>query len=422
MLYCPYFKNAKIKARREKKHFMKRKIITILSLSLLLLVSGCNDKTSSSDTSFDATSSSQATSHISSTSEDASSDSLAESSDTQTTDEESSEELSSGTQSSEDSETSSSEASTINEELYFLSNSSRYGNTNGNTLNRSLAVYDWECKMHYYANRGNLYAYNPATATSTLLLADFSSITYLTLYENNLYFVGGTENYLYEYDLLSMTCNLILERYVSYASRQTYYLYVKTTIEGFGDNFYFICYDLSNMAMIKYTGIADNVNHVWNKIIYTDNEALKIKLAAYNLMGRTTIANFTDRGFKALNYVHLLSEDYSDQNDRLFFVSLQTLEGPHYYFYEIKTDTLTFICKGGAHSVNNDDKYLYLVINRDIVVYNYVEMTHERTFNLGMSVRNLNVINRYFYYQSGDNNDLYMYHPEMMVPFCLSPE
>jgi hypothetical protein len=30
------------------------------------------------------------------------------------------------------------------------------------------------------------------------------------------------------------------------------------------------------------------------------------------------------------------------------------------------------------------------------------------------------VINHYLYYQSGDHNDLYMYHPEMVVPFCLT--
>ncbi|OQC10879.1 MAG: hypothetical protein BWX74_00471 [Tenericutes bacterium ADurb.Bin087] len=389
---------------------MKAKIITILSFCLLLLVSGCDDKPSSSNKSSEEATSTHVTSAPTST-DVSSSEPFEESSDEPVSDEESSEESSS---------LSSSEQSTINEELEFMSNSSRYGNTNGNTMNRSLAVYDWERKVHYYANRGSIYAYNPVTATSTELLADMVNVTYLTLYENYIYFIGGTENYLYTYNLLSMTTDLVLERYVSYASRQTDYLYLKTTIEGYGDDFYFVIYDLTNMAMIKSTGLLDNVNHVWNKVIYTDNEPFKIKLAAYNLSGRTTLANFTDGGFKALNYVHLLSEDYFDESDRLFFVSLQTQEGPHYYFYEKKTDTLTFICKGGAHSVNNDDKYLYLVIDRDIVVYNYVTKSYERTFTLGMSVRNLNVINHYFYYQSGDNNDLYMYHPEMTVPLCLT--
>jgi hypothetical protein len=384
---------------------MKAKIITMLTFCLLMLVS-CNDKTSSSNIPSEEVTSTQVTSTPTSTSLP-SSEPLEESSDEPLTSEASS-------------NTPSSEQSTINEELQFISNSSRYGNTNGNTMNRSLAVYDFERKMHYYANRGSIYAYNPVTATSTELLADMSSITYLTLYENTIYFIGSTENYLYTYDLLSMTTDLVLERGVSYASRQTNYLYLKTTIEGFGDDFYFVCYNLSNMTMIKYSSMLDNINHVWNKVIYTDSEALKIKLASYNLSGRTTIANFTERGFKALNYVHLLSEDYVDQHNRLFFVSLQTQEVPAYYFYEIKTDTLTFICKGGAHSVNNDDKYLYLVIDRDIVIYNYVEKTYERTIYFDMSVRNLNVINHYLYYQSGDHNDLYMYHPEMVVPFCLT--
>ncbi|HOE54094.1 MAG TPA: hypothetical protein PK460_03030 [Bacilli bacterium] len=384
---------------------MKAKIITMLTFCLLMLVS-CNDKTSSSNIPSEEVTSTQVTSTPTSTSFP-SSEPLEESSDEPLTSEASS-------------NTPSSEQSTINEELQFISNSSRYGNTNGNTMNRSLAVYDFERKMHYYANRGSIYAYNPVTATSTELLADMSSITYLTLYENTIYFIGSTENYLYTYDLLSMTTDLVLERGVSYASRQTNYLYLKTTIEGFGDDFYFVCYNLSNMTMIKYSSMLDNINHVWNKVIYTDSEALKIKLVSYNLSGRTTIANFTERGFKALNYLHLLSEDYVDEHNRLFFVSLQTQEGPAYYFYEIKTDTLTFICKGGAHSVNNDDKYLYLVIDRDIVIYNYVEKTYERTIYFDMSVRNLNVINHYLYYQSGDHNDLYMYHPEMVVPFCLT--
>lgn len=404
MLYFSNIKNATINLRRNK-NFMKAKIITMLTFCLLMLVS-CNDKTSSSNIPSEEVTSTQVTSTPTSTSLP-SSEPLEESSDEPLTSEASS-------------NTPSSEQSTINEELQFISNSSRYGNTNGNTMNRSLAVYDFERKMHYYANRGSIYAYNPVTATSTELLADMSSITYLTLYENTIYFIGSTENYLYTYDLLSMTTDLVLERGVSYASRQTNYLYLKTTIEGFGDDFYFVCYNLSNMTMIKYSSMLDNINHVWNKVIYTDSEALKIKLASYNLSGRTTIANFTERGFKALNYVHLLSEDYVDEHNRLFFVSLQTQEGPAYYFYEIKTDTLTFICKGGAHSVNNDDKYLYLVIDRDIVIYNYVEKTYERTINFDMSVRNLNVINHYLYYQSGDHNDLYMYHPEMVVPFCLT--
>ena len=404
MLYFSNIKNATINLRRNK-NFMKAKIITMLTFCLLMLVS-CNDKTSSSNIPSEEVTSTQVTSTPTSTSFP-SSEPLEESSDEPLTSEASS-------------NTPSSEQSTINEELQFISNSSRYGNTNGNTMNRSLAVYDFERKMHYYANRGSIYAYNPVTATSTELLADMSSITYLTLYENTIYFIGSTENYLYTYDLLSMTTDLVLERGVSYASRQTNYLYLKTTIEGFGDDFYFVCYNLSNMTMIKYSSMLDNINHVWNKVIYTDSEALKIKLASYNLSGRTTIANFTERGFKALNYVHLLSEDYVDEHNRLFFVSLQTQEGPAYYFYEIKTDTLTFICKGGAHSVNNDDKYLYLVIDRDIVIYNYVEKTYERTIYFDMSVRNLNVINHYLYYQSGDHNDLYMYHPEMVVPFCLT--
>lgn len=404
MLYFSNIKNATINLRRNK-NFMKAKIITMLTFCLLMLVS-CNDKTSSSNIPSEEVTSTQVTSTPTSTSLP-SSEPLEESSDEPLTSEASS-------------NTPSSEQSTINEELQFISNSSRYGNTNGNTMNRSLAVYDFERKMHYYANRGSIYAYNPVTATSTELLADMSSITYLTLYENTIYFIGSTENYLYTYDLLSMTTDLVLERGVSYASRQTNYLYLKTTIEGFGDDFYFVCYNLSNMTMIKYSSMLDNINHVWNKVIYTDSEALKIKLVSYNLSGRTTIANFTERGFKALNYLHLLSEDYVDEHNRLFFVSLQTQEGPAYYFYEIKTDTLTFICKGGAHSVNNDDKYLYLVIDRDIVIYNYVEKTYERTIYFDMSVRNLNVINHYLYYQSGDHNDLYMYHPEMVVPFCLT--
>jgi len=404
MLYFSNIKNATINLRRNK-NFMKAKIITMLTFCLLMLVS-CNDKTSSSNIPSEEVTSTQVTSTPTSTSFP-SSEPLEESSDEPLTSEASS-------------NTPSSEQSTINEELQFISNSSRYGNTNGNTMNRSLAVYDFERKMHYYANRGSIYAYNPVTATSTELLADMSSITYLTLYENTIYFIGSTENYLYTYDLLSMTTDLVLERGVSYASRQTNYLYLKTTIEGFGDDFYFVCYNLSNMTMIKYSSMLDNINHVWNKVIYTDSEALKIKLVSYNLSGRTTIANFTERGFKALNYLHLLSEDYVDEHNRLFFVSLQTQEGPAYYFYEIKTDTLTFICKGGAHSVNNDDKYLYLVIDRDIVIYNYVEKTYERTIYFDMSVRNLNVINHYLYYQSGDHNDLYMYHPEMVVPFCLT--
>lgn len=201
MLYFSNIKNATINLRRNK-NFMKAKIITMLTFCLLMLVS-CNDKTSSSNIPSEEVTSTQVTSTPTSTSFP-SSEPLEESSDEPLTSEASS-------------NTPSSEQSTINEELQFISNSSRYGNTNGNTMNRSLAVYDFERKMHYYANRGSIYAYNPVTATSTELLADMSSITYLTLYENTIYFIGSTENYLYTYDLLSMNTDLVLERGVSYA-------------------------------------------------------------------------------------------------------------------------------------------------------------------------------------------------------------
>lgn len=311
--------------------------------------------------------------------------------------------------SSEDSSTSENLA---NEEVSFLTNSYVYGNTNGNTHNNGLATYDFNRKLHYYANKGKIYSYNPETKERITISSGSSNIKYLTLYEDKLFFVAGETQYLFCRDLVTSESNFVIDRTVNYVSRQTTYLYVKTTIPEYGsEDEWFIYYNANTMQRVKELKKIQSVNLEDGLIIFhTSTEPTTLRLMANNMMGQNTIKNFASLGFSSIEHALFLQNDYYDSTKRVFFFILKSDEGEFLYLYEQSTDTITFIDNQYTyHSFNCDDKYLYYASNTGIHVYNYVTKTYERTISFASAVRNINVINRYLYFETGVS-DMYRYN------------
>ncbi|MGI5881408.1 MAG: hypothetical protein ACOX6L_12660, partial [Syntrophomonadaceae bacterium] len=298
---------------------MKVRHLATLGIVFLVLISGCRPSTSTGDQEstddYSETTTSLTTSITSSTSSSDSSTSEVPDS------------------SSDDSPTTSPPTSSEviapeNEEVAFLTNSYLFGNTNGNTYNRGLAVYDFDQKVHYYAHQGAIYRYHPVTKESTTLLSGLGKVMFLTLYDNQLYYLGSESQYLYAVDLTTLEVTTALSQTVNYLARQTTYLYAKTTIPSYGDDEWLIYYNPKTMNRVKERRGMENINQQYNKLLFTTTtEPTIIKVAANNLIGTSTIKNFATLNFTSIEQLLLLHEAFDDENDRLFFVKLRSDEG-----------------------------------------------------------------------------------------------
>lgn len=302
----------------------------------------------------------------------------------------------------------------------FYANNSMYGNTNGNSSNLGLAVFNHRAKVHYYAYKSSVYEYRPTTDETFLLFSndDPGYITNLCLLDNDLYYVTTTSNFLYRYNLLSTEKILVHEYETSevFGYYQTIFLRMKKVyysdapIPGIGSY---------NHARKEQTGRFNagvtTINLTDTKVIYTDNYAPTLNLMADNFMGKTTIKYFGPEplSFDELRAVNLFSSSSTSPTVLTFVLYLRKGTESALYLYNTGDQALVTIIEGeDIHSMNSDGEYVYFI--KDDSLYRYDVATASLTMlkSLFVGARYVQVINHWLYVGHETLSTLYRIHPD----------
>ncbi len=303
--------------------------------------------------------------------------------------------------------------------LHFLTNSDKYGNTNGNTRNGSLAVYHFGFKVHIFTVGDDIWEWDPVYKEVTHLLDGYPFINNLTVYKDVLFFTATSNQYLYKIDLRTKEVELVIEKPIEQVSRQGAYLYVRLEDPERGPGEWLVVYTVEDMAEVKAVQDIENVNFYGPSNVYTNNnEPLNVKHSAPNFTDIVDLAVFSPTQFISIKYVHLArifqSQDYIWY--KRFLVAFQTQATTEYYFYDEQTEELTFIIGGTTFkSINSDNRHLYFVEEFSVRVYDFEDKRMIETITFNMSVYNLHINNHYMYFLSGNDN-LYRYHKSYDAP------
>lgn len=389
---------------------MKKHSIITISVLVGLMVGGCSGPSVTSSSSLSSSSSATSSSTLpTSSSTSSSSSSVASSSIT-----------SSSSSGSTTSVASSSSVASIltTTKLSFLSNSSYYGNTNGNANNQGLVVYDHTHNLHYYAIGASVYQYDPALDETSLLFTHSGGgyVRNLCLVDDSLYYVETQNNYLQKYQLDTEVITTLYERDTSYVSRYGNYVfadmnkldYSSEEIQGLG-----IYRHDTESFLTNFSSGATNVNISGTKLMYTTNDGPMIQLMADTFSGKTTLKSFVEQGIEEIHDLLLLSEGYSSPYPRVFAMLASTSTQTNLYVYQTDTDALTLIASGiGIHSINTDGANLYFINNQELYRYEVGSATLSKMRNLYQDSRYLYMMNHWLYFSNDTLSTLYRIHPD----------
>lgn len=312
------------------------------------------------------------------------------------------------------------------EVITFLSNTASYGNTNGNALNKGLAVYDHIRKLHYFAIGPNVYKFNPDTNQTALLftLQDAGNVKNLCLTNSHLYFVSSKNNFLEKYDFETNIITTIYEKDTYYVSSFTgpatsNYIfpemskisYGDETIQGLG------VYSHNSQEFLDYFSRgATTVNISWTKIFYTTNHGSNIETMANTFNGKTTVKRFKDYGIKEIHELLLVSEGTSGLTPRLFALIASKGTQTNLYIYRTETDVLSLVVSDlNIHSLNTDGSSIYFLNEQHLYKYHIDTENLSNIYNLDEDARYLNIINHWIYFSNSSLTTLGRINPDTQL-------
>ncbi len=308
------------------------------------------------------------------------------------------------------------------EEVNYISNNANFGNTNGNIRHKSLAVYDWNKKLHYFVSGEKIYSWDPISGVTKTIVESYSEIQYLCLHGDKLFFTAGEEQYLYQANLTSSSVECVIEKEVYYVGRQFNYLYLQKEEPSLGQGGFLCYYDPNDLSLKNGINSKCDINLFGTGIFFNDAaDRLDIKRVTSALSHEFSVASFENRNFTSLYFSHFLKfyNDDDQVQQELFVVRLERGSTADFYLYDSGMDELTTISVSQEiTAINSDDKNVYLGRNNEIVVYDYIEREHKEyiTFQEGIKISNLFVVNQYMYFTDSATGDFYRYHPDWNVP------
>ena len=302
-----------------------------------------------------------------------------------------------------------------NEELPI--HSSYYGNTNGNSNNQGLVVYDTINKLHYYALGAMVYSYKPETDETSLLfsLNDGGNVRNLCLTNTHLYFVSTKDQWMMRYDFSSKDITIISELETHMISRYDNYIYFDAVDPDYYGQ------EVRGIKIYKHnteTFLSDfgrgisSLNISGTKLLYIQDFGTRIQLASSNFIGKTTEANFDDQGFEEIIEMHMIKDNYIDGRSYAFIANTSSMAS--LYFYNADSGLIKIASGNDIHSLNSDDSNLYFMNSGAIYSYNLITMNTFKITDVYTNSKYINVINYWIYFSDDNSANLYRINPDTL--------
>lgn len=299
--------------------------------------------------------------------------------------------------------------------------STLYGNTNGNANNQGLAVYDKTNHIHYYALGPSVYAYNPSTDTTEILLtlSAGGNVRNLTLSSTYLYFVSSQDLYFHKFNLNTKTLTTVFEGETYKTYRYSGYVFINAlnvTYQNTGIRKY---YESSESFYSSWGYSATNVNISGLKLYYTTSNGPAIEVMADTFAGKTTVVSFTAQNIIEIKELLLLKD--GDSKDFAFISKTNTEEALYLYNTVSGLEKVTVASGTGLKSINTDGNNLYFINGSNLYSLNLSTKDVVILKELNGEYKYINIINYWIYYSNSEMTSLYRIHPDTLESDQLLP-